>query len=219
VDDQELHFFTEVHGHMASLLGVKLMIRLTGNWGCICPRYTAKLGTSHLNVEHLREHGPLIMEMHNRVGGYWTAMIMDTKENRSWPSLGWILWPDQFRLEGLSRQGATRRWVSGCYEFAQSRIPVELLGMESPFRGTIDGLCREAGRTADDGGAQQTLGGRDMGHGEVRAQDPGDRGDLMARSDSDSAHDKAEDGRVVLVPVKPMPQWRPHPQAVRHHDG
>jgi hypothetical protein len=45
----------------------------------------------------------------------------------------------------------------------------------------------------------------------VRAEDPGERGDLMARSDSDSADDEAEDERVVLVPVKPMPQWRPDP--------
>jgi hypothetical protein len=58
-----------------------------------------------------------------------------------------------------------------------------------------------------------------VGHGEVRAGDPGDRGDLMARSDSDSADDETKDERVVLVPVKPMPQWRPHPQAVCHGDG
>jgi hypothetical protein len=58
-----------------------------------------------------------------------------------------------------------------------------------------------------------------MGHGEVRAEDPGERGDLMTRLDSDSADDDAEDERVVRVPVKPMPQWRPHPQAVRHRDG
>jgi hypothetical protein len=32
-----------------------------------------------------------------------------------------------------------------------------------------------------------------VGHGEVRAEDPGERGDLMARSDSDSGHDEAED--------------------------
>jgi hypothetical protein len=30
-------------------------------------------------------------------------------------------------------------------------------------------------------------------HGEVRAEDPGERGDLMARSDSDSADDEAKD--------------------------
>jgi hypothetical protein len=41
----------------------------------------------------------------------------------------------------------------------------------------------------------------------------------MARSDSDSANDEAEDERVVLVPVKPMPKWRPHTQAMRHRDG
>jgi hypothetical protein len=58
-----------------------------------------------------------------------------------------------------------------------------------------------------------------VGHWEVRAEDPGERGDLMARSDSDSVDDEAEDERVVLVPIKPMPQWRPHPQAVRHRDG
>jgi hypothetical protein len=45
-------------------------------------------------------------------------------------------------------------------------------------------------------------------HGEVRAEDPGERGDLMTRSDSDSADDEAEDERVV--PVKSMSQWRPH---------
>jgi hypothetical protein len=50
-----------------------------------------------------------------------------------------------------------------------------------------------------------------VGHGEVRAEDPGERGDLMARSDSDSTDDEAADERVVLVPVKPMLQWRPHP--------
>jgi hypothetical protein len=50
-----------------------------------------------------------------------------------------------------------------------------------------------------------------VGHGEVRAEDPGERGDLMTESDSDSADDEAEDERVVLVPVKPMPKWRPHP--------
>jgi hypothetical protein len=32
----------------------------------------------------------------------------------------------------------------------------------------------------------------------------------MALSDLDSADDEAEDERVVLVSVKPMPQWRPH---------
>jgi hypothetical protein len=50
-----------------------------------------------------------------------------------------------------------------------------------------------------------------VGHEEVGAEDPGERGDLMARSDSDLADDEAEDERVVLVPVKPIPQWRPHP--------
>jgi hypothetical protein len=50
-----------------------------------------------------------------------------------------------------------------------------------------------------------------VGHGEVRAEDPGERGDLKARSDSDSTDDEAKDERVVLVPVKPMPQWMPHP--------
>jgi hypothetical protein len=58
-----------------------------------------------------------------------------------------------------------------------------------------------------------------VGHGEVRAEDPGEKGDLMARSNLDSADDWAEDERVVLVPVNPMPQWRPRPQAVRHRDG
>jgi hypothetical protein len=58
-----------------------------------------------------------------------------------------------------------------------------------------------------------------MGHAEVRAEDPGERGDLMAGSYSDSADDQAADEGVLLVPVKPMPQWRPHPQAVRHRDA
>jgi hypothetical protein len=88
VDDQEPHFFKEVHGQMAGLLGVKSTIRSTVNGGCICPRCTARFRTSHLSLEHLREHGPLVMEMHKRVGGFWTAMSMDTKENRCWPSLG-----------------------------------------------------------------------------------------------------------------------------------
>jgi hypothetical protein len=136
------------------------------------------------------------------------AMIMDTKENQCWPSLGRIFRSDEFRLEGLSREGATRRWLSGCNEFTRSRIPVAQLGMELRFREIIDGLYQEALRAADDGGAEQTGGVRDMGHGEVRAEDPGERGDLMARSESDSADDEAEDERLVLVPVKPMPQWR-----------
>jgi hypothetical protein len=59
-------------------------------------------------------------------------------------------------------------------------------------------------------GAEQTAGNRDVGHGEVRAEEPGERGDLMARSDSDSTDDEVEDVRVVLVPVKPRPQWMPH---------
>jgi hypothetical protein len=65
--------------------------------------------------------------------------------------------------------------------------------MESPFGEIIDGLYREARRTAEDGGAEQTAGCRYVGHGEVRAEGPGERGDLMARSDSDSADDEAED--------------------------
>jgi hypothetical protein len=50
-----------------------------------------------------------------------------------------------------------------------------------------------------------------VGHGEVRAENPGERGGLMARSDSDSADDEAEGERVVLALVKPIPQRRPHP--------
>jgi hypothetical protein len=50
-----------------------------------------------------------------------------------------------------------------------------------------------------------------MGHGEVRAEQPAERGDLMARSDSDSADDEAHNERVAQLAVKPMPQWRPHP--------
>jgi hypothetical protein len=138
-------------------------------------------------------------------------MILDTKENGCWPSLGQIFRPNEFHLEGLSREGATSRWLSGCNEFTRSRIPVTQLGIESPFRGIPDGLYREARRTADDGGTEQTAGGRDVGHGEVRAEERGERGDLMARSDSDSADDEAKDERVVLVPVKPMPKWRSHP--------
>jgi hypothetical protein len=159
------------------------------------------------------------MEMHKKVGGFWTAMIMDTKENRCWPSLGWIFPPNEFRLEVLSREGAIGRWLSGCNEFTRSKIPVAQLGMESPFRDIIDGLYREAWRTAEDGGSEQTTVGRDEGHGEVRAEHSGERGDLMARSDLGSADDEAKDERVVLVPVKPMPQWRPHLHAVRHRDG
>jgi hypothetical protein len=146
------------------------------------------------------------MEMHKRVGGFWTAMIMDTKENRCWPSLGWMFRSDEFRLEGLSREGATSRWLSGCNEFTRSRIPVAQLGMESPFGEIIDGLYREAQRTANDGGAEQTAGVRDGGHEEVQAEEPGDRGDLIARSVLDSTDDQANDERVV--PVKPIPQWR-----------
>jgi hypothetical protein len=84
--------------------------------------------------------------------------------------------------------------------------------MESLFRDIIDGLYREARRTADDGGAEQIAGGRDVGHGEVRAEDPRERGDPMARSDSDSRDDETKDERVilVLVPVKLIPQWKPH---------
>jgi hypothetical protein len=207
VDDQELQFFTEVYGHMAGLLGVKLTIRSIANWGYICPRCTARFKISHLSIEHLREHGSFIMEMHKRVGGFRTAMIMDTEENRCWPSLGWIFRPDEFRLEGLSREGAAGRWLSGCNEFIWSRIPVAQLGMESPFGEIIDGLYREARRTSEDVGAEETAGGRDVGHEEVRTEDPGERGYLMARSDSDSADDETEDERVVLVlvPVKPMP--------------
>jgi hypothetical protein len=83
--------------------------------------------------------------------------------------------------------------------------------MKSPFGEIIDGLYQETRRTAEDVGAEQTARGRDVYHAEVRAEHPGERGDLMARSDSDSADDEAEDERVVLVPVKPMPQWRPRP--------
>jgi hypothetical protein len=144
---------------------------------------------------------------------------MDTKENRCWPSLGGIFPLDEFRLDGLSREGATSRWLSGCNEFTRSRIPVAQLGMGSPFGDIIDGLYREARRTANDRGTEQTAGGRDVDHGKVRAEDPGERGDLMARSDSDSADDEAKDERVILVPVKPMPQWRPRPQAMRNRDG
>jgi hypothetical protein len=89
--------------------------------------------------------------------------------------------------------------------------------MESPFRGIIDGFYREARRTAEDGGAERTAGMRDRGHWEVRAEEPGDKGDLMARSNSDSTDDEVEDDRVV--PVKPMPQWRPRPQAGCHRVG
>jgi hypothetical protein len=160
---------------MAGLLNVKLTIRSTNHWGCICPRYTARFRTSHLSIEHLREHGPLIMGMHKTVGGFWTAMIMDTKENQCWPSLGRISPPDEFRLEGLSREGATGRWLSVCNEFTRSRIPGAQLGMELPFGEIIDGLYREARRTAEDGGAEQTAGGREVGHGEVRAEEPGKR--------------------------------------------
>jgi hypothetical protein len=138
-------------------------------------------------------------------------MDIDTKENRCWPSLGWIFRPDEFRLEGLSREEATSRWLSGCNEFTQLRIPVTQLGMESPFGATIDSLCGEARRTAEDWGAERAAGIRDGGHWEVRAEDSGERGDLMARSDSDSADDEAEDERVILVSVKPMPQRRLHP--------
>jgi hypothetical protein len=120
------------------------------------------------------------MEMHKRVGGFWTAMIMDMKENRSWPSLGWIFPPDEFRLEGLSIEGATGRWLSGCSEFTGSRIPEAQLGMEWPFGEIIDGLYREARRTAGDGGAERAASVGDGGHGEARAEDPGERGDLMA---------------------------------------
>jgi hypothetical protein len=42
-------------------------------------------------------------------------------------------------------------------------------------------------------GAEQTAGARDVGHGEVQVEDPGERGDLMARSRSDSVDDEAED--------------------------
>jgi hypothetical protein len=145
------------------------------------------------------------MGMHKRVRGFGTAMIMDMKENRCWPSLGWIFRPDEFRLEGLLREGATGRWLSGCNEFVRSRIPVAQLGMESPFGEIIDGLYREARRTAEDRGEERTAGVRDGGDGEVRAEDPGERGDLMARSDSNPADDEAKDERIVLVPVKPMP--------------
>jgi hypothetical protein len=69
------------------------------------------------------------------------------------------------------------------------------------------------------GEADQTAGDRDVGHGVVRAEEPGETGDMMARSDSDSADDEAEDERAILVPVKPMPQWRPHRQVMRHRDG
>jgi hypothetical protein len=160
---------------MAGLLGVKLTIRSTENWGCICPRCTARFRTSYMNIEHLREHESLIMEMHKRVGGFWTAMIMDTTENRCWPSLGSIFLPDEFRLEDLSREGATGRWLSGCNEFTRSRIPVAQLGMESPFGEIIGGLYREARRTAEDWGAERTAGVKDGGHGEVQAEDPGER--------------------------------------------
>jgi hypothetical protein len=136
-----------------------------------------------MNIEHLREYGPLIMEMHKRVGGFWTAMVMDTKENRCRPSLGQIFPPDEFRLEGLSREGATGRWLSECNEFTGSRIPVAQLGMELPFGEIIDGLYWDARRTAEDGGAERTAGGRDVSYVEVRAEDPGERGDQMARSD------------------------------------
>jgi hypothetical protein len=154
VDNQELHFLTEVHGHMAGLLGVKLTIRSTEHWGWIYPRCTARFRTSHLNVEYLREHGALIMEMHKRVAGFWTAMITDTKENWCWPSLGWIFPSEKCRLEGLSREGAIGRWLNGYSEFTRSRIPVAQLRMESPFGDIIDGLYREARRTAEDGGAE-----------------------------------------------------------------
>jgi hypothetical protein len=52
--------------------------------------------------------------------------------------------------------------------------------MESPFGEMIDGLYREARRTAEDGGAEQTAGVRDVGHKEMRAEDSEERGDLMA---------------------------------------
>jgi hypothetical protein len=96
VDDQEPHFLTEIHDHMAGLLGGKLTIRSTENSGSICPRCTASFRTSHLSLENLREHGLLIMEMHKRMGGFWTAMIIDTKENKCWPSLGRIFLPNEF---------------------------------------------------------------------------------------------------------------------------
>jgi hypothetical protein len=159
------------------------------------------------------------MEMHKRVGGFWTAMIMDTRENRCWPSLGCIFRPDEFRLEGLSRTGATGKWLSGCCEFTRSRIPGSQLAMEWHSRDIIDDLYWEARTIAEDWGDERTPGVRDEGHGEVRAEEPRHRGDLMGRSDSHSTNDEAEHERVILVPVKPMPQWRPHSPGHARRDG
>jgi hypothetical protein len=119
-------------------------------------------------------------------------MIMDTKESRYWPGLGRVCPPHEFRLKGLSREGAIGKWLSGCNEFTRSETLVAQLGMESPFREISNSLYREARRTAEDRGTEQTAGGKDVGHGEVRAQDPGERGDLIERSDSDSADDEAQ---------------------------
>jgi hypothetical protein len=80
--------------------------------------------------------------------------------------------------------------------------------MELPLRGIIDGLYREARKAAEDGGTERTAGVRDMGHRKVRPEEPEDRGHLMARSDSYSTDNEAEDERIVSI--KPMPQWRPH---------
>jgi hypothetical protein len=43
-----------------------------------------------------------------------------------------------------------------------------------------------------------------MGHEEVRAEEPRDKGDLMVRPDSDSTNDEAADERVL--PLRPVPR-------------
>jgi hypothetical protein len=52
--------------------------------------------------------------------------------------------------------------------------------MESLLPEISDHLYREARRTAEDGGAERTAGGTNVSHEEVRADDPGEGGDLMA---------------------------------------
>jgi hypothetical protein len=58
----------------------------------------------------------------------------------------------------------------------------------------------------EDGGAQRAAGIRDVRYREVETGEPGEREDLMARTNLDSGDYEDKDQRVILVIVKPMSQ-------------
>jgi hypothetical protein len=132
---QEFGIHSEVHSHIASMLGIAFAPDNRRGWKCPlanCNVFDESLESIRMHVE--TAHCEILGRFYGKVGGFWTSILSFVHTNTRWPTIAEILQDENVYI--LTREQAEEMWKSNKLT---RRLPRRRL-RESPLDDLLNNL-------------------------------------------------------------------------------